>query len=116
MRTGYIYALLDPRSGDVRYVGQTTRDPFLRFQEHLDGGIGCDPSYATRKERWIGQLWRLGLLPALVVLEEVPVTQLDASEKRLQHWYARCQRMTVEGRGFLIPDHGRPAPVWVKGY
>ncbi len=116
IRTGYIYALVDPRDTKVRYVGQTTRTLQARFQEHLNGGLACNPSAATRKERWIGQLGCLNLRPILRVLEQPPLSALDARERSWQHWYARQQRMTVVGQGFLVPSLGHAAPVWTRGY
>jgi len=115
-RRGYIYALVDPRDNKVRYVGQTTRAPQTRFLEHLNGGLNCNPSDATRKDRWIGQLGRLNLRPIMRVLEQPPLGALDARERYWQRWYARRQRMKVVGRGFLVPYLGDAAPVWTRGY
>lgn len=60
----FIYALIDPRTGDVRYVGATT-DVQRRLREHL-----------RRKEfrycsRWIQSLLAEGLTPCVWVLEVV---------------------------------------------
>jgi DNA-binding XRE family transcriptional regulator len=60
----FIYALLDPRDGTVRYVGCAI-DVEKRFQEHLrDRGN-------TPKCRWLAELKQDGLYPKLEILEIV---------------------------------------------
>lgn len=60
----YIYALVDPRTDEIRYVGKSS-DPHRRFDEHVKR-----EGYNRHKQNWIRQLERLGLAPELVVLEE----------------------------------------------
>lgn len=62
--TTYIYALLDPRDGAVRYVGKAD-DPERRFNEHFyfKGGN-------KHKHNWIAQLRLLGLAPEMLILEK----------------------------------------------
>jgi len=52
----------------------------------LNGGLDCNPSDATRKDRWIGQLGRLNLRPIMRVLEQPPLGALEARERYWQHW------------------------------
>jgi hypothetical protein len=65
--TTFIYALLDPRNGTIRYVGKAN-DPAFRLTHHL--------SYAHRggshKNYWVLSLLRVGQKPLLEVLDEVP--------------------------------------------
>lgn len=61
-----IYALVDPRTDEVRYVGKTVRTPHRRLRRHLA------ESYLvanTHKDRWLIMLKRLGLEPKIRVLE-----------------------------------------------
>jgi len=65
-----IYGLVDPRSGSLRYVGQS-RDPERRLQGHLSGaGAG-----AKRKREWIQELRDEGSRPTLVILDAAPPGQ-----------------------------------------
>jgi hypothetical protein len=65
-----IYALRDPRNGQVRYVGKTHRSLASRLADHvLKAG---KPQYQTRHSvRWIAGLVRLGLRPTIELLEEI---------------------------------------------
>lgn len=60
-RTIFIYALRDPRTNAVRYVGQTI-DPKVRYRHHLGGG-----TKSTRA--WIVELRRAKLVPALEIVQ-----------------------------------------------
>lgn len=58
-----IYALVDPRTEQVRYVGATV-DPQRRLREHL--GRRCESTYCSR---WIQELAAEGLKPCFWVLQ-----------------------------------------------
>lgn len=61
----YIYALLDPRTSLVRYVGKSIH-PKTRLAGHR-----ADKS-KTWRTNWLGELVGLGLQPELQILEELP--------------------------------------------
>lgn len=71
-----IYALTDPETGDVRYVGQA-RNIHKRYRQHCNLN-GCAK---LPKNRWAAKLARQGAEPGLKVLEET--ADLDAREI---HW------------------------------
>lgn len=72
---GTIYALLDPRTDDIRYVGQTTKPIEVRLAGHL-----AAPSPLVKA--WIAELAVEGRLPRILPLrEDVPVGELNAAEK-----------------------------------
>jgi hypothetical protein len=58
----YIYALVDPVTSEIRYIGKSNH-PAQRFEEHME-----DES-STPKARWIRALRRRGLQPTLLLLE-----------------------------------------------
>ena len=66
-----VYGMFDPRSGHLRYIGQTTN---LRRR----AGSHVSPSSiksATPKNDWIRELQRLGIAPEFCVLECVYVPE-----------------------------------------
>ena len=62
----YIYALTDPRTEEVRYIGKTINEPLFRLGKHLEEARGDVCGY---KNNWIRGLLLLGLEPGLSVLE-----------------------------------------------
>ncbi len=75
-----IYALIDPETGLIRYVGKAA-DPVKRLRYHLaESGLN-----RTWSQRWIAGLKRRGLRPTLQVLEVVPDAEWPERER---HWIA----------------------------
>lgn len=76
----YIYALKDPRTNVIRYIGKT-RNPRARYAEHLNDGklhrdrrAYEDGNYIyvpTLKAAWVCRLLELGLLPKMEIIESV---------------------------------------------
>jgi metal-responsive CopG/Arc/MetJ family transcriptional regulator len=77
-----IYALLDPRDGRQRYVGQT-RNPTRRLQTHI---AEAKTMQGSRKNAWIRELLESDLRPELLVLEEVEPVHADTRER---YWIQR---------------------------
>lgn len=73
MLTIYIYALVDPITWYIRYIGQSNR-PIRRYDEHLDDNDD------TPKVEWIKGLRRKGLKPILVILFRVPKPLANITE------------------------------------
>lgn len=71
----YIYGLVDPRTGKIRYVGKSV-DPAYRFQRHIRYELRGE----SHKVHWIKQLVAVGLTPELTVLEEVKDSLWQESE------------------------------------
>lgn len=76
----FVYGLVDPRTGEVRYVGKTTRG-YTRIRQHFS------PAHlkrdATYKSKWIRALQRLGLMPTCTILEDIEDPRdLDDAERR----------------------------------
>lgn len=72
--TAFVYAVSDPATGRVRYVGSTV-DPYGRFNQLRVGG-----SRAYRN--WLSSLSLQGLDPAIVILETVDLAQRYTAESR----------------------------------
>lgn len=74
-----IYALVDPRDGAIRYVGQTTQGLARRRGMHLSHARrGQDAD--SKRGRWLTELMSLGLQPGIVLIEECDPADLDRRE------------------------------------
>lgn len=83
-RLCYIYALIDPRTGEVRYIGKSHR-PCERLANHLNDRSIC------HRTNWLRSLVAAGLKPTLKILAEAyPSSSWQAAERA---WiqYAREQ-------------------------
>lgn len=78
-----IYALKDPRSDVIRYIGKT-RNVDRRYREHCFYG-----SPNRRMREWIVELSTEGLLPVICVLE---ITTLANAEERERHWIGQVKQ------------------------
>jgi hypothetical protein len=74
-----IYALVDPRTDRIMYVGQSI-DIDKRYRSHLDTDR-YEPN--VPKRRWIKELTKAGMKPQLIVLEECGFAELDEAERRI---------------------------------
>src|SRR6266550_5497194 len=74
--TTFIYALIDPRTRDVRYIGKAD-NPGVRFQRHINDVKRGDKSY---KANWIRSLLAKGLRPVFRIIDEVLKTEWQAAE------------------------------------
>lgn len=99
MATTFIYALCDPRTLEVRYVGKAD-DPYRRYCQHLIDKYPC------HKNRWISSILLIGLNPILQILE-----QCDDSiwQERERNWIAfenkigcRLTNETSGGEGYSL--------------
>ena len=65
MVTVYIYALVDPETGEPRYVGKSIR-PFERLRNHIN-----EPPSKCHRSNWLQKLAARNLEPEIVILESV---------------------------------------------
>ena len=81
-RARYIYALTDPRDGEVHYIG-VTKNVYTRLEQHVNYTSGTES-----KRAWINELEQEGLSPELDVLETIEAG-LDVdlvAQEREKHW------------------------------
>jgi hypothetical protein len=84
----YVYALIDPRSALIRYVGKTVNGK-RRTQRHLYPSNNLGNSY---RERWLRQLFALGLKPELTVLERTVHDEVMLCEA--ERWWISYGRLS----------------------
>ena len=82
----FIYGLLDPDNGRVRYVGGT-KD--LERRNRQPAGKWLYSKGNSMKNRWVRSLVERGILPELVLLEN---TTLDKWVARRRDWIASFRR------------------------
>lgn len=69
MSTVFIYALKEPDTGEIRYIGKAN-DPVERCDQHIWDAIRSTKK--SHKNHWIRFLLGRGLKPDLEILDEVP--------------------------------------------
>jgi hypothetical protein len=88
-----VYALKDPRAGEVRYVGWTSMTPARRMTCHLTEAKHEKRSWNTFKVRWIRALLASGVLPIMEVLETGSGAGWSDAERR---WIALYKTQTAK--------------------
>src|SRR4051812_1235701 len=74
-----VYALVDPRTDRIRYVGQTERSAHRRLRRHMST---YELAPDTRKTRWLRDLIAQGLAPRVEVLQVCTTTAaMDVAER-----------------------------------
>ena len=76
MDTTYIYALKDPRTNEIRYIGKSN-DPEYRFKNHINK---CRDKN-THKRNWINELRKEKMKPILEIIDTVPIDKWKEFEK-----------------------------------
>lgn len=79
-----IYALVDPRTNEAKYVGQTSQPLFKRLYSHTS----CTPRAGNKIYEWNMALKRDGIKPVIIELDKVPKEDWIEAE---QFWIA-CLR------------------------
>jgi hypothetical protein len=79
----YVYALGDPRTQQIRYVG-IARDVYKRYAQHLNY-----PHANDAKNTWMTEIKRAGIVPTLAILES-DVDENDIYERE-KHWIRHYQ-------------------------
>lgn len=64
MKTIFIYALTDPDTGEIRYIGKSI-NPWRRANYHMQEKSHCHRVY------WLQSLRRQGKKPGVVIIEEI---------------------------------------------
>lgn len=80
----YIYGLICPIDGQIRYIGKSIR-PKERLQNHMQDTSKC------HRTHWIQKLRSKGLRPEITILEQV--SSEDVWQERERYWIARGKEL-----------------------
>lgn len=80
-RTGCVYALVDPRTKAIHYIGQTIQTTLKRYREHW---VSYAPN--SRVSDWFKELRSLNLEPEMRILEEAASCDLKTRERYWIGW------------------------------
>lgn len=103
--TTFIYALIDPITEEVRYIGKSN-NPRKRYINHT-----TSHHFQVHKSNWIKKLQSQGMQPILLILEEVPISNWQERERYWISYYREhgCNLInrTDGGDGLtkLSPEH-----------
>jgi hypothetical protein len=87
---GFIYALIDPRVGEVLYVGQTKNLPIIRLYQHLaEAGAPAGKHFASPKNVWIRGLAAADLIPRVIILDTYPLFG-ELKLGQIEHLYIKA--------------------------
>lgn len=101
----YIYALADPRTSEVRYVG-ATNNPRRRYTDHLNENNRKE----VYKHRWISGLRGIGMRPRMLILEEGKGSRVEPERWWIDYFRkqgARLTNLTIGGEG--APGYNPPS-------
>lgn len=125
--TTFIYALKEPDTGAIRYIGKTD-DPKKRMRTHLATRTKC------HRADWIQSLIKRGTLPVMEVIDEVPFSEWPAWEVAYIQFFKDegcdltngtfggdcyypteevCRKHSESKRGTKNPMFGKPS--WNRG-
>lgn len=90
----YIYALLDPDTGIVRYIGKSV-DLTRRMNQHCR----VDPASKNQRAMWIASLAAVGKTPNMIVIENCTDENWQEAERRWIAHYLPTGNLTNTSPG-----------------
>lgn len=110
MENVFIYALSDPRSNQIRYIGKAN-NPEDRYINHFNSARDKN----THKRNWINSVRKDGFRPELLIIDEVPKSDWQYWEKfyisLFKTWGFNLVNYTNGGDGSTFGNSGS----WKKG-
>jgi hypothetical protein len=99
----FIYALKDPITNEIRYIGKTKLNLNMRLKQHLTDAHGIINKTGRRRINkrysWIISLLKKNLLPIISLLEETNETCWQEREKFLISQHTNLVNSTIGGDG-----------------
>lgn len=84
---GKIYVLIDPITGEIKYVGKTTNDLIVRLIGHISE-VSRNRMFID-KQQWIKFLLLQGYCPIIKLIEECPIKILSEREVYWINFYKK---------------------------
>jgi len=109
----WIYGLVDPRDGQVRYIGKTGCRLSLRLSRHIAAAKHEADNFCHRVN-WIRELLGLGLLPEIRGLERNPADWAEAEVRWIQHGRSQGWDLTngtLGGEGYPTVNYAKLDPI-----
>lgn len=75
-----IYALVDPATTEIRYIGKTVQRSDIRLQQHLE-----NPTNANMR-KWLANLREAGVAPKIRLITCCPVEEWQFHESKWIRW------------------------------
>lgn len=111
-----VYALSDPRTNEIRYIGSST-NVYGRYAQHV---YAYQSSANPVKRGWIKELLDLDMMPTLTIIESN--TDEGLIKERENYWIQHClsegaSLINCVGVPRFYPSKGDPLSWWAKlGY
>jgi hypothetical protein len=113
----FIYKLVDPRTRNVGYVGQT-KNIEKRYNAHCGIARGIATSENSGRIKWLQSLGAQGLIPEMIVIQ---TTTPDFADEIEDYWIRKLSKqgqpltnsVSPLGRGTF---RGGVVPMITKGY
>lgn len=113
----YIYALIDPRTDAIRYIGRTVNME-VRLSGHLSDMWGTPHKRGrlTRKEAWLAELLGSGLDPEIRLLSISTWERSQEDERTLvAHYISGGCDLTNALHPLSLGPHPNPRPRGLRG-
>lgn len=99
MPTHSVYALCEPDTGNVRYIGKTSTNLPLRLAQHVVGAFQT-PESERLVVQWVLELAENGKYPKIVLIEECDRSIVSSREADHIRQYAKsCDLLNLAGIG-----------------
>jgi hypothetical protein len=92
----YIYALVDPRNNEIRYIGKTVK-PKSRLAGHISECKRIDVNH--HRAKWIKTLLKQNMKPLIIFLKVCPLSEFVYHEANIIKSYRNLTNSDESGQG-----------------
>lgn len=112
-----VYALVDPRTEQVRYIGVTVLPLKTRLSQHVCTARKNSFIWDGGKAAWIQELLRLDLSPQIRAIKQVRVSERMEAERTIvaEHIASGAHLLNTLSRVGIRPDEDRLVTARISG-